>query len=112
MGAAWGDLDTDGELDLYVSNMSSTAGNRILKRLVQKDDTWKNLHKLAAGNTIFLRDSGADEGTPGFGLCPKERGGIGGSWAWSPALADLDLDGRLDVYCCSGFVTGDTPADT
>ena len=32
MGAAFGDLTNDGKLDLYVSNMSSTAGNRILDR--------------------------------------------------------------------------------
>jgi hypothetical protein len=39
-------------------------------------------------------------------------GGIGASWAWAPALFDLDLDGRLDVYCASGFVSGDSLADT
>jgi len=110
MGCAWGDLDGDGALDLYVSNMSSTAGNRILSRLKTKDDTWSYLKKLAAGNSIFLADAGRENG--GFRLCPPEMGGIGGSWAWSPSLFDLDLDGRLDVYCCSGFVTGNTPADT
>lgn len=106
MGAAWGDLDSDGALDLYVSNMSSTAGRRILERLASRDGAWAELSKLAAGNTIFLARG------EGLERLPPERGGIGGSWAWSPTLVDLDLDGRLDVYCCSGFVTGDTPADT
>ncbi|HED65450.1 MAG TPA: VCBS repeat-containing protein [Planctomycetes bacterium] len=112
MGCSWGDLNSDGELDLYVSDMSSTAGKRILKRLSNKDDpTWKELLKLASGNSIFLAkadDGGAEE----FENCPPEMGGTGGSWAWNNSLVDLDLDGRLDIYCCSGFVTGDTPADT
>jgi hypothetical protein len=30
----------------------------------------------------------------------------------SAALADFDLDGRLDVFCTNGFITGETPADT
>jgi len=106
MGAAWGDLDNDARLDLYVANMSSTAGRRILERMLQKAGTWKDLSKLAAGNSIFLNRGS------GFELLPAKQGGIGASWAWAPALFDLDLDGRLDVYCCSGFVTGDTAADT
>ena len=44
-------------------------------------------------------------------LDPK-KGGIGASWAWSPAILDMNLDGRLDLYCASGFVTGDTLEDT
>ena len=88
--------------------MSSTAGNRILKRLSQKDARWQVLSKLAAGNSIFL--GGSSEG--GFERLSTQAGGVGGAWAWSPSLVDLDLDGRLDVYCANGFVTGDTPADT
>ncbi|MEM6674353.1 MAG: VCBS repeat-containing protein [Planctomycetota bacterium] len=110
MGVAFGDLSGDGRPDLYVSNMSSTAGNRILGRL--GDDIGEEmvalLGKLAAGNSIFVRDSDAAT----FTRLPRERGGIGASWAWSPSLVDLDLDGDLDVFCANGFVTGKLAFDT
>jgi hypothetical protein len=106
MGVTWADLDTDGRLDLYVSNMSSTAGKRILERMQVKDDSWKGLSKMAAGNTIFLAREGS------FERVASSQGGIGASWAWAPALFDIDNDGRLDLYCSSGYVTGDTAADT
>ena len=109
MGVSWGDLNSDGWLDLYVSNMSSTAGNRILGRLSEELDpeTHAMLKKLAAGNSIFVQKPDGD-----FERLPKSAGGINGSWAWSPAICDLDLDGFLDVYCANGFVTGDQAFDT
>ncbi|MFT4540138.1 MAG: hypothetical protein ACI841_002178 [Planctomycetota bacterium] len=108
MGINLGDLDGDAKLDVYVSNMSSTAGNRILSRLTEEidEEVHAQLKKLAAGNSIFLR---RDEK---FERVPKAAGGIGANWAWSTALADFDLDGRLDVYCANGYVTGDLPFDT
>ncbi len=123
MGVTWGDLDNDGRLDLYVSNMSSSAGNRILSRLPRSGGpgsersegsssrhssrgVQSTLAKLAAGNTIF-RQSGAR-----FEALPAEKGGIGASWAWSAALLDIDLDGRLDIYVANGFISGDSLKDT
>lgn len=111
MGADWADLNGDGVLDLYVANMSSTAGNRILGRLVNKDDTVNALLKMAAGNSIFFRGTAGSD-APSFERAPKAFSGIGASWAWSSAIFDLDLDGHSDLYCASGFVTGDTAADT
>lgn len=110
MGVSFGDLSGDGRLDVYVSNMSSTAGNRILRRLGDDIDaeTHALLTKLAAGNSIFVRG----EEDARFERLPADRGGIGASWAWSPALVDLDLDGDLDVFCTNGFVTGKLAFDT
>ena len=108
MGVSWGDLNNDGLLDVYVANMSSTAGNRILDRL--KDDVdeevYEMLKKTAAGNTIFLRSG------EGFEALPAEAGGVNASWAWSPMLCDFDLDGRTDIFVTNGFVTGDLAHDT
>jgi len=108
MGCAWGDLDGDGRLDLYVSNMSSTAGNRILARLWESlpEGDRGSLKKAAAGNSVFFA------GEDGFERVPASAGGIGANWAWSTALTDLDNDGCLDVFCVNGFATGDLPHDT
>jgi len=109
MGVTWGDLNQDGLLDLYVSNMSSTAGNRILGRLEGELDPEMHatLKKLAAGNTIF-----ASGGENRFRRLPKSAGGVGASWAWAAVLRDFDLDGCLDIYCANGYVTGDLAHDT
>jgi hypothetical protein len=109
MATAWGDIDDDGHLDLYVANMSSTAGNRILRRLVTPDDegTGELLLKMAAGNSIFHFDPDA-----GFERVPPSNGGVGASWAWSAAFLDIDLDGCQDIMVANGFLSGESAADT
>lgn len=110
MGVSWGDLDGDGMLDLYAVNMSSTAGNRILGRLAGDEALRTALLKMASGNSVFF--ARVADGRRTFERNPASKGAVDGNWAWSAALADFDLDGRLDVFCTNGFVTGADPADT
>ena len=70
-------------------------------------ETYLVLRKLAAGNSIFFQEEDGN-----LKRLPKNAGGIGASWAWSANLADLNLDGRLDIFCTNGFVTGNLAFDT
>ena len=59
MGVSFGDFNNDGRLDLHVTNMSSTAGNRILGRLFPGATASSNvLKKLASGNSLFENTGG------------------------------------------------------
>ena len=108
MGVSFGDFDNDGSLDLHVSNMSSTAGNRILSRLLPgaTSDT-ELLKKLASGNSIYRGD-----GEGGFTDATQDLGGISAGWAWGGGFFDFDNDGWQDVYTPNGFISGKTMDDT
>lgn len=100
MGATWLDVDRDGLLDLYVSNMYSTAGNRILARGPGRmaASHHEKLLKMAHGNTLFRnRGDGTFENV-------TEKTGVGrAGWAWSSALYDYDNSGSPHLYVANGF---------
>ncbi len=105
MGVAAGDIDGDLKTDLYVSNMYSKAGHRIYHHLdlaVYPENVRKMFMASVAGNRYY-RARGD--------LTFEERGGVAGinavGWGWSGALADFDLDGRLDVYAPCGHTSVD-----
>ena len=110
MGVSMGDFDNDGRLDLHVTNMSSTAGQRILKRLFperdQPSDT-RVLHKLAAGNTLFK-----NLGRGQFADVSQEVGGLGAGWAFGGGFIDVDNDGWEDLHAPNGFISGKSLRDT
>jgi hypothetical protein len=105
MSATWGDMDGDLDQDLYVSNMSSGAANRIRRQAgdpaeaqlaYDLDDIRRWMTK---GNTLALNEGGRlVEAGP-------ERGAKDGHWAWGTALFDYDCDGDVDVHCLNGFLT-------
>ncbi len=108
MGVAFGDIDNDGRDEIYLSNMYSTAGNRILNRNPQglSEEKRALLLKNARGNTM-LKAKG--DGTFEDVTLATNTGRA--NWAWGCGFGDFDLDGRLDLYVCSGYITGTTRAD-
>ncbi len=108
MGVSLGDYNNDGRLDIHASNMSSTAGNRILTRLFPNASAENNvLKKLAAGNNLF-----ENTGDGKFKDVTAEVGGFGGGWAWGGGFIDFDNDGWEDIYTPNGFISGKSMKDT
>jgi FG-GAP-like repeat len=108
MGVSFGDYNNDGLLDLHATNMSSTAGNRILTRLFPNSSAKDNvLKKLAAGNNLY-----ENIGDGKFKDVTAEVGGFSGGWAWGGGFIDLDNDGWEDIYTPNGFISGKSMKDT
>jgi hypothetical protein len=108
MGVSFGDYNNDGRLDLHATNMSSTAGNRILTRLFPNSSAKDNvLKKLAAGNNLY-----ENTGDGKFKDVTAEVGGFSGGWAWGGGFIDFDNDGWEDIYTPNGFISGKSMKDT
>jgi len=108
MGVSFGDYNNDGRLDLHATNMSSTAGNRILSRLFPNSSAKDNvLKKLAAGNNLY-----ENLGDGRFRDVTAEVGGFSGGWAWGGGFIDFDNDGWEDIFTPNGFISGKSMKDT
>ena len=109
MSVDWGDPNRDGRMDLYVSNMWSSAGNRIafLDQFKSEADkqTREKLQRHARGNSLFLN------GTDGFADQSIAAGVNMGRWAWGSLFVDFNNDGWEDIYIANGFMTSPETGD-
>ena len=90
MGAEFGDLNGDGQLDIYVSNIASE---------------WA----LQESHLVWLSDD--DPKLMQQGIAPyvqaSEKLGLSRSgWGWDTKLEDMDNDGTLEALQATGFLKG------
>jgi hypothetical protein len=100
MGASWGDFNNDGQQDLYVSNMYSKAGNRIV---AQFDGVDERVKVSARGNFLYENNDGKFKQVAGTDAGDQKISQVG--WSFGGQFADFDNDGELDLYVPSGFYT-------
>jgi hypothetical protein len=104
MSVSWGDVNLDGNMDLYVSNMWSSAGNRITyQRQFQPGaggEAIAAFQRHARGNSLFV-----NSGDGVFVDASVEAGVAMGRWAWGSRFIDLNNDGLQDIYVANGFIT-------
>jgi hypothetical protein len=129
MGATCGDIDNDGNIDLYVANMYSKAGNRVIGNLkpgTYPADVMAKMRQFVTGSQLYrnlgakaVRTAAGSGGTfqtcttaqspsrltPSFEPLAAQYQVAGIGWAYGAALIDLDNDGWLDLYTTCGFIS-------
>ena len=109
MGADASDVDGDGLSDLVVLDMM--PGDETIRQTSVGDDTYDIEHfkrsigygpQVARNSLQLNRGLGAD-GVPRFSDVATVSGLEATDWSWSALFADLDLDGRRDLYVTNGI---------
>jgi tetratricopeptide (TPR) repeat protein len=105
MSASWFDFDNDGNQDVYVSNMWSSAGMRVSEqnKFHEKDpETIRRLYRQHARGNSLYRNLGNGK----FQNVSQAAGVDVGRWAWSSDAWDFDHDGYPDLYIANGYISG------
>jgi hypothetical protein len=128
MSATWGDVDNDGNLDIYVSDVHS--GQRwygqaatlyqylltsVRQGTIYEDfPVYKEIYQIVGGtdwssygdktvkgNALYLND-----GHGKFKDVSEASRANPFGWYWSSTMFDYDNDGRQDIYAVNGWISG------
>ncbi|MBV9848845.1 MAG: CRTAC1 family protein, partial [Armatimonadetes bacterium] len=92
MNASVGDILNQGQLAVYISNISS-AGN------------------LIQGNNLWVPQPAAPGAVPQYQNMATDMGVDLGGWSFGAQFGDLNNDGNLDLFLVNGYVSDDPDKD-
>jgi hypothetical protein len=132
MGSTWGDVDNDGDLDIYVSDvhsgqrwygqaatlykylLTSTRQGTIVEDLPVYKEIYSHVgadwnsygDKTVKGNALYLND-----GKGRFTDVSEAANANPYGWYWSSTMFDFDNDADQDIYAVNGWITGKNTQD-
>ena len=112
MGVVSGHLNSDGYPEIYVSNMYSKMGRRIIGQVSDADyppGVYDQIKGSCAGNRLYSRRTTESGKLPGFAAVDNsiELGINDIGWAYASAITDFDGNGWADIYVTTGFLSRD-----
>jgi hypothetical protein len=104
MGVTIADWDNTGSWSMYISNMYSHAGNRIVPIATAISPDMKRLGKVLAQGNQFYEVRGGQWVETAYG-----RNVHWGDWAWACVFFDPDNDADKDLFVANGYTTHKDP---
>jgi len=97
LGVDWGDYDNDGDMDVYIANLAHGWG-----WFLGDDHDHSELRQSDGPDAYHFEDVRPDSGMRQWSQDPAS------DWSeFTPAWADYDNDGDLDIYVTHGYVLQD-----
>ncbi|MCC6739624.1 MAG: VCBS repeat-containing protein [Planctomycetia bacterium] len=106
MGVTVADWENDGTWGMYISNMYSHAGNRVLLLSDRISPEMRRLgFLLAQGNQFYERNSSTGE----WRETSVSRMVNWADWSWACLFFDVENDGDRDLFVANGYTTSTDP---
>ncbi len=109
MGADIADINNDGKLDIYVTDMLPASDRRLkLTSTFEGHDLMKlkearDFHYQYMQNSLQLNQSGGPDGKTWFSEIARFTGTHATDWSWGALIFDMDSDGEKDIFVANAI---------